>query len=61
MSVGAKLKRRRRRAVGMCEITALGDFQDCGKDGRPPMKLSVFHPFHQAVISTAGAAVIFGL
>jgi hypothetical protein len=44
----------RRRAVGMCEITALGDFQglwegwETGQSHRP-----VFHAFHQAVISTA--------
>ncbi len=52
----------RRRAVGMCEITALGDFQglwegwETGQVHRP-----VFHAFHQAVISTAGGATIFAL
>ena len=52
----------RRRAVGMCEITALGDFQglweewETGQLHRP-----VFHAFHQAVISTAGGASIVAL
>src|SRR3984893_17911906 len=35
--------------------------KDCGKGGRPTASSSVFHPSHQAVISTAGAAAIFGL
>ena len=56
------IMRRSRRAVGMCEITALGDFQGLGEGWETgQFHRPVFHAFHQAVISTAGAAPIFGL
>ena len=48
---------RSRRAVGMCEITALGDFQGLWEEGETgQFHRPVFHAFHQAVISTAACS-----